>query len=202
MQAVVSWLLGNGYHSNNKLKTAQAKTSPGTFLIPALSGQQKAPWPFTCSGKKSYVLGYKTRDWGAERKRRMVLSPSSKPDLCRRALNMCGAAGCHCILSPGTKKFPFKILLVKTEKWLCSCRMQPGCLGPFPKIQPEDQCPIWKPSPFLTSATGSKPSHLSKVSGLCGLPFPPIFEGFLSCLCRQKYRIHGVRRRKQAREPE
>lgn len=41
MQAIVSWLLGNGYHSKNKLKTAQAKTSPGTFLIPALSGQQK-----------------------------------------------------------------------------------------------------------------------------------------------------------------
>lgn len=42
MQAVVSRLLSNGYHSKNKLKTAHAKTSPGTFLIPGLSGQQKA----------------------------------------------------------------------------------------------------------------------------------------------------------------
>lgn len=43
VQGTVSWLLGNGYHSKHKLKSAQAKTSPDTFLIPALSGQQKAP---------------------------------------------------------------------------------------------------------------------------------------------------------------
>lgn len=80
MQAIVSWSLGNGYHSKNKLKTGQAKTSLGMFLIPALSGQQK---PFTCSCKNSYVLGYKTRDCEAEWKEMMILSPLSKTGLCR-----------------------------------------------------------------------------------------------------------------------
>jgi len=109
-------LLGNGYHSKNKLKTAQAKTSPGMILILALSGQQKALDLLFVVAKKSRVLGYKTRDWEAERKRRMVLSPPSKADLCRTAVNMCGVPGALCILSLGTRKFPFKILFVKIEK--------------------------------------------------------------------------------------
>lgn len=180
MQAIVSWLLGNGYHSRNRLKTAQAKTSRGTFLIPALSGQQKALDILFVMAKKSYVQGYWTRDWERERKRRMVRSPHSKTDPCRTAFILCGEAGA---LRVGTKKFPFKILSLKTEKWFCYHRLQPGCL-----TWTVSQHTAWGSVPNMKTLSLSHISHgnqtlLSLQSvGLVWIAFFPVFEGFVTCL--------------------
>lgn len=128
----------------------------------------------------------------------MVLSPPSKPDLCRTALNMCGVAGALCILSLGTKTFPFNILFVKIEKWLCSCRMQPGCLGPtVSQNTTQRSVPSMKTLSLFYFGHGEQTLPSLQSVRLVWIAFFPVFEGFLSCLCSQKCRIHGARRRKQ-----
>lgn len=55
-------MLGNCYHSKNKLKTDQARASLGMFLSPAVSGQQKA----LDLAVDKVVLRLHNRGWKAE----------------------------------------------------------------------------------------------------------------------------------------
>lgn len=125
----------------------------------------------------------------------MVLSPPSKTDLCRTALNTRGVAGALCILSLGTKKFPFKILLVKREKLLFS---QNAVRMPGTNCSPKYILKISTQYETLSHLGRGDRTLLSlQHIALVWIAFFPIFEGFLSCLWSQKCRSHGARRGKQ-----
>lgn len=76
--------------------------------------------------------------------------------------------------------------------------MQPGHLRPT-----FSQTTAWRSAPYMKTRILSHLSHgkqtLPSLQSVrfVWIAFFPVFQGFLSCLCSQKCRIHGARRRKQ-----